>query len=94
VGAVAKCWPSSEYQGDVGDGTVKDPGSCGGRAIPCCRRAGVCSFVDRRRSRLGRDVAEGVDEERIMQSPRKPGRGGCRLVPREGVVGRIVFDVV
>jgi hypothetical protein len=44
--AVAMCSrngrPSPGYHGDVRDGTVKDPGSCGERT---CMR---CSFVDRR----------------------------------------------
>jgi hypothetical protein len=67
-----KCRPSLECHGDVGDGMVKDPSSCGGRAIPCCHRMGVVLFVDWRRSRPGQDVAEGVDEEWIIPSPRKP----------------------
>jgi hypothetical protein len=44
-GVVATCRPSSECHDDVGDGTVKDPGSCGGRAIPYCRRAGVVPLL-------------------------------------------------
>jgi hypothetical protein len=39
---VATCpsngWPSPGCHGDVDDGTVKGPGSCGERAIPCGRR--------------------------------------------------------
>jgi hypothetical protein len=31
--------------GDVGDGTVKDLGSCGKRAIPCGRRAGAAPLL-------------------------------------------------
>jgi hypothetical protein len=45
VGAIATCRPSSECHGDVGDGTVKDPGSYGGRAIPCRRHAGVVPLL-------------------------------------------------
>jgi hypothetical protein len=40
-----KCRPSLECHGDVGDGTVKDPDSYGGRAIPCCRRTGVVPLL-------------------------------------------------
>jgi hypothetical protein len=29
-----------------------------------------------------------------MLSPRKPGRGSCRLIRRGGIDGRIVLDVV
>jgi hypothetical protein len=36
-----KCRSSLECHGDVGDGTVKDPGSYGERVIPCCRRMSV-----------------------------------------------------
>jgi hypothetical protein len=43
--AVATCsrngWPSPGYHGDIRDGTVKDPGSCGEWT---CKH---CSFVDR-----------------------------------------------
>jgi hypothetical protein len=42
---VATCRPSLECHGDVGDGTVKDPGSYGERAIPCCRRTGVVPLL-------------------------------------------------
>jgi hypothetical protein len=38
------------------------------------------SFVDRRRPRPSRDITEGVNEERIRSSPRKPGHNGCLLV--------------
>jgi hypothetical protein len=47
--AVATCiceyWPSLGCHGDVDDGTVKDSGSCGERAIPCGRRAGVIPLL-------------------------------------------------
>jgi hypothetical protein len=88
-----KCRPSLECHGDVGDGMVKDPSSCGGRAIPCCHRMGVVLFVDWRRSRPGQDVAEGVDEEWIIPSPRNPEHDGCRIVPRGGIEGGTVPDV-
>jgi hypothetical protein len=65
--------PSPGYRGDVGDGTVKDPGSYGGRVIPCSRCASIIPLFDRRRSRPGWDVAEGVDKEQIRPDPRKHG---------------------
>jgi hypothetical protein len=43
--AVATCRPSLECHGDVGDRTVKDPGSFGGRAIPYCHRVGVVPLL-------------------------------------------------
>jgi hypothetical protein len=42
---ICECQPSLGCRGDVGDGTVKDPGSCGERAIPCGRRAGVVPLL-------------------------------------------------
>jgi hypothetical protein len=36
VTCLDECWPSLGCRGDVGDGTTKDPRSCGGRAIPYC----------------------------------------------------------
>jgi hypothetical protein len=46
--AVAMCpckgRPSLGCRGDVVDGTVKDPRSCGGCAIPCCHRTGTVLF--------------------------------------------------
>jgi hypothetical protein len=39
---ICECRPSL---GCRGDGTVKDPVSCGGRAIPCCHRAGVVPLL-------------------------------------------------
>jgi hypothetical protein len=78
---------------DVGDGTVKDPGSCGECAIPCGRCTCVVPLLtDDARGLVGTRL-RGVDEERIIPSPRKPGRGGCRLVSRGGVDDRIVLDV-
>jgi hypothetical protein len=44
-GAIATCWPSLECHGDVGDGTVKDPRSCGGHVIPYCCHAGVVPLL-------------------------------------------------
>jgi hypothetical protein len=38
---ICECRPTLGCRGDVGDRTVKDPGSCGERAIPCGRRADV-----------------------------------------------------
>jgi hypothetical protein len=32
-------------RGDVDDGTVKHPKCCGGRAIPCSRRAGIVPLL-------------------------------------------------
>jgi hypothetical protein len=47
--AVATCpgkgRPSLGCRGDVDDGTVKNSGSCGGRATPCSRRAGVVPLL-------------------------------------------------
>jgi hypothetical protein len=40
-----KCRLSLECHGDVGDRTVKAPGSCFGRAIPCCHRTGVVPLL-------------------------------------------------
>jgi hypothetical protein len=47
--AIATCpgngRPSPGYCGDVDDGTVKDHGSCGGRAIPYARRTSVIPLL-------------------------------------------------
>jgi hypothetical protein len=42
---ICECRPSLGCRGDVGDGTAKDPVSYSGRAIPCCRRAGVVPLL-------------------------------------------------
>jgi hypothetical protein len=42
---ICECRPSLGCRGDIGDGTVKDPGSCGERAISCDRRAGVVPLL-------------------------------------------------
>jgi hypothetical protein len=51
---ICECQPSLGCRGDVGDGTVKDPGSCDERAIPCGRRTGVVPLlIDGARGRVG-----------------------------------------
>jgi hypothetical protein len=42
---IYECQPSLGCHGDVGDGTVKDPRSCGERAIPCGRRTSVVPLL-------------------------------------------------
>jgi hypothetical protein len=42
---ICECRPSLGCRGDVGDGTVKDPGSCDERAIPCGRRTDVSPLL-------------------------------------------------
>jgi hypothetical protein len=54
---ICECRASLGCRGDVGDGTVKDPGSYDERAIPCGRRMGVAPLLtdaarDRDRTQL------------------------------------------
>jgi hypothetical protein len=42
---ICECQPSLGCRGDVGDGMVKDPRSCGERVIPYGRRAGVVPLL-------------------------------------------------
>jgi hypothetical protein len=42
---ICECRLSLGCRGDVGDRTVKDPRSCGERAIPCGRRTGVVPLL-------------------------------------------------
>jgi hypothetical protein len=76
---ICECQPSV---GCRGDGTVKDPGSCDERVIPCGQRTGVVPLLTDGARGLVRTWLRGVDKERIIPSPRKPRRGGCRLVSR------------
>jgi hypothetical protein len=90
---ICECRPSLGCRGDVGDGTVKDPRSLWRTCDPCGRCTGVVPLLtDGARGLVGTWL-RGVDEERIIPSPRKPGRGGCRLVSRGGVNDRTVLNV-
>jgi hypothetical protein len=45
VTCICECRSFLGCRGDVGDGTMKDPGSCGERAIPYDRRTGVVPLL-------------------------------------------------
>jgi hypothetical protein len=68
---IYECRPSLGCRSDVGDGTVKDPGSYDERAIPYGRCTGIVPLLTD--GARGRVIAEGVDAEQIRSDPKKPG---------------------
>jgi hypothetical protein len=68
---ICECRPSLGCRSDVGDGMVKDPGSCDERAIPYGRCTGAVPLLTD--GARGWVTAEGVDAERIRSDPKKLG---------------------